>query len=194
MILQPSDKAMYFPSVCLEGSALLGAIRMAEAIAQSADGSNRYLEIKPYTLLKKNTQLTTEVYLEYTPLVPDSLTIEYRQGCCNDTWGRSIGAVPLTELPTDQYSVENSIVTFNNPQAYSEVKLKYSAGFDFTVESDDTILIKSCIGAILEYRQSLLGQGVVRHDGLGISLSKGIPSVNFPPELLIPLKRYKPRT
>lgn len=191
MILTPQDQEVYFPNYCGEGSTLLGAIRITESIAQSPEGSNRYLEITDYQEEKQLSVFDRSILLSYYPIVPSSLVVSTIRVQGKDGFGRRV-SVDKRTLTSSEYYLENDVLYITNPAFIHKLSVKYRAGFDFTIDTPDTITIKSALGSLLEYRASFVGQGLTRHDGLGVSLNA--PQVGSNPENLMNIfRQYRPR-
>jgi len=191
VILSPEDKEIYFPSVCLEGASLLGAIRIVESIAQSLDGSGRSLELTDYTEEKDLNAFNRSIQLSYFPIVPESLIVKVARFGGTDGFGRKVTNAERT-LDTSEYSIEGETLYITQPYYLKKVKVNYRAGFDFTEGTADTIAIKSALGALLQYRQSFAGQGLIRHDGLGLGLNSAKVGEN-PENLMQIFRQYRPR-
>ncbi len=73
MILTLDDKPIFFPSIDLEESTLLGYLVRAQAIAESSQGANRPLELQQHIA---NLEIPASLFfLDNTPISLDSLPI-----------------------------------------------------------------------------------------------------------------------
>ena len=157
-ILTEADKPIFFPSVSASGNALTGLILATQAIIESKIG--RTLDIKSYTQTTKTVNAIAR--FQYTPVV--SITkVETRQLRQNPySYTQSFSSrQSWVEVPPESYyfDQENQVIEFlyangflNGDRNQVEIKLTYTAGFDFTNNSNtDVLKIKSIAGQMLQF-------------------------------------------
>ncbi len=190
MILSPQDKDIYFPTVCTEGANLLGAIRITESIAQSQEGSGRFLEITDYHVEKPLSAFDRSIRLDYYPVIPESLVVSTVRATGKDGFGRNV-SIASRLLNPSEYQLKDGKLYLNSPEFIVYLAVDYKAGYDFLEETPDTIAIKSALGALLQHRMSFAGQGLTRHDGLGLSVNSAPVGTN-PENIMQIFRQYRP--
>lgn len=150
MILSISD----FPNTT-DFDALESSMQVAEILAQGVDGANRNLQIQDYTEIVDLQSLSFTLALH--PLVSVS-QIEYR-GLTPSYFDMTYMAAEWVVMAPDKYIVDTDteeIILRNfapvaqiraprNRANRPQLKVKYSAGFNFSVASPEVNLIKSAL-------------------------------------------------
>ena len=158
MILSISD----FPNA-EDYDAIESSIRVAEILAQGIDGANRQLELKEYTEIFELQ--STSFTLAFYPLV-SVLKIYYR-GMTPTYYDLTYASAEWVEMAPDKYTVDTDtgevilqsfapVSSIRPPRmrgAKPQIKIKYSAGIDFTDSSAEVGAIKS---ALIELTNQLL--------------------------------------
>lgn len=196
-ILVPSEKDIYFPHVNLVGDALTGAIRRAQMVAEGYWGANRPLELTSFTEIKSLSHNYQTAQLTYVPVKTTPVpTVEVRLGKFTDGFGRSFAPNEWTAIAATEWQLEYDIGEFflkSQNQLYrsTEIKVSYTAGFDFSIDSPEIREIKAAVGGILSYLESLPGKHVTNLNAVGITYTGEFGK--FPEYLLLPLRRHLPR-
>ena len=157
-ILTEADKPIFFPSVTASSSALTGLILVTQTIIESKIG--RTLDIKSYTQTTKTVNAIAR--FQYAPVV--SITkVEIRRLRQNPySYAQSFSShQSWVEIPPDSYyfDQENQVIELlyangflSGDRNQVEIKLTYTAGFDFTNNSNtDVLKIKSIAGQMLQF-------------------------------------------
>lgn len=198
MILTESDRCEYFPSVNLEGDILNGAIRRAQTIAESNLGAGRPLESQQYTEILSVNSTFNSCQLSYYPVSTSSLLLfEIRYSSTVDGFGRVSNQSQWVVLTQSQYQIDyetGRLQLFSyslSSRSKTEVRATYTSGFNFNSDSYQIREIKTCVGAILGYLESMPGKNVTFLKPAGIAFNSEFGQI--PDYLLTPLRKYRPR-
>lgn len=157
-ILTEADRAIFFPRVTATGNELTGLILATQTMIESKIG--RTLDIKNYVQTTKTVNAIAQI--QYTPVV-EITKVETRQLRRNPySYTRSFSSRnSWVEMPTDGYEFdeENQRIELlssgsylDSPQNEIEIRVTYTAGFDFTDNTDtDVLKIKSVAGQMLQF-------------------------------------------
>lgn len=196
-ILTPSDKPIYFPDITLTGDALMGAILRAQSLAESNMGCDRPLEKSPFKeVLSVHSNLSA--WLSVAPIDESDFHVDARTGGHKDGFGRTVPKSAWFPLVESDYAIDASTGAIRLGLQVTEVRVTYTAGFDFTVDTPEIKRIKSAIAAILNYQLSNAYQGLQEVSVEGEykvrygSSSGGVGTI--PDTLLIPFRKYRPRS
>lgn len=197
-ILSEADKPIYFPDVTLTGDALMGAIRSAQAIAESNIGASRPLELQQYTEVR--TINSARALLTRLPIDPTAtLILSARSGGYRDVLGRSIPKSAWFPFQISDFKIDFDIgEIFTLAPQITEIRATYTTGFDFTLDTPDVKRIKSAVAEVLNYQQSNSYQGLLEVSVEGEykvrygSSSGGAGTI--PDLLLVPFRKYRPRS
>ena len=159
MILTEDDYQEYTKGVTLTGDDLLVAIAQAQAIIESPNGANRPLDITQKTEILKLNGGLQNAYLSWRYIVEDPAPLVWgRTGKMRNSYGEIIPASDWESI-TDFRLDDNEISIIGS--CYSEIKVTYSSGFDFTdITNPDVLYLKQHTGILLTYMQSPSFQGV----------------------------------
>lgn len=195
MILTPEDESIYFPGIGLTGDTLIGCLARAQAFVESYLGCGRPIERRQYVevitfdqgrFIPVNDPLIA--VLRYYPVV--SAIVEGRRANVLDGFQRRIWATPDWLLvDPERYELDpgGRLVVYAN---YSELRITYNAGFDFTQDSPEVREIKAIAG-MLAIRLSVRSDiESTRADGNSFLYSD---LWDYFRTVLQPLKRYYPR-
>lgn len=151
-ILTPADQSVWFPEVQISGNALVAAIRRAQLTAESAKGANRPLERHQIKEVKRVYEGGCNLSRIPIALIPLPL-IEIRYGGYIDGWRRGITLTEWETISAEEYALdtESGRLTLLNHEAI-EVRATYTAGFDFSENSQAVNEIKAAVAAILVYQ------------------------------------------
>ena len=144
-ILTEADKAIFFPRVAATGNELTGLILATQTMIEAKIG--RTLEIKNYVQTTKTVNAIAQI--QYTPVVAIT-KVETRQLRRNPySYTRSFSSRnSWVEMPTDGYEFdeENQRIELlssgsylDSPQSKIEIRITYTAGFDFTDNTEEDI-------------------------------------------------------
>lgn len=208
MILTEADKPIYFPDIALTGPTLLGAIYRACAIAESVQGAGRPLEQQPHTEILRLNRLLQTCTLKAMPIASlPAPIIEARTGNFRDGFGRPVPLAPWAMLSEDDYNLdyETGLLSLSRYTASyfgrigtpaTEIRATYTAGFDFAVDTKDVRAIKIAVASILRFQNSpnFQGLGEVRVEGEYSVRYTAIVPGTVPDALLLPLRKYRPRS
>jgi hypothetical protein len=176
-ILTEDDIPIYAPSVKATGDALEGLLAYVQSICESPMAANRPLEITDKTEILQLNEFQS-CFLTNHPIVSLS-AVEVRSGKLRDFTGFPYSNSPWRSVELDRVSLDEnelSIVTsetfwdgwnrgyltHHGTPLFTEAKVTYATGYDFSVNSPDTIYIKSYAGQILSYLESANYKGVKR--------------------------------
>ena len=164
MILTEDDYSEYTKGVTLTGDDLLVAIAQAQAIIESPNGANRPLDITQKTEILKLNGGLQNAYLSWRYIAEDPAPLVWgRYGKMQNSYGEIIPAsdwesITDFRLDDNEISIVGSSCRWNG---YSEIKVTYSSGFDFTdITNPDVLYLKQHTGILLTYMQSPSFQGV----------------------------------
>lgn len=190
MLLDPADKPLFFPDVDLAGDALTGAIVYAQALAESAFGANRPLELQQYVLT-----LPVQAGRVFLPFSPVSISsVEIRGGAfLYDGWGRFF--LDWQMISADSWELDSDIGQILLRSFGHEARVTFDAGYDFSGTDPPVPEIKSCVGRVLSHIvNNRLGLSSYQADSVDSAL--GIRYERFDQilvSLLMPLKKYASR-
>ena len=211
-ILTEADIAIYAPTVTDTGDVLAARILYIQSIMESAQGANRPLELTKFTEIVRINKKIQTTYPRYFPIAESpALTVEVRVANQLNYFDRPSGVDGWTLLDSSAYNLnENGRIdidfidsAFQGRSSFrynnNEARLTYTAGFDFTQSTPEINALKAIAGQLLTYQQSGSFEGVRRHridkevevEWFG---SAGSGYGNFPPALLSPLFKYRPRS
>lgn len=137
------------------------AIATCTFAIESPEGANRKLEFTDYSEIKKLRLVHRQVALSYYPIV--EIDTVYIRGEILTEFQRTLNSLAWVELDSQYYQLEpNGVLTFNidtpvRKRTYHkpiEVKVNYSAGFDFTEANPDTTLIKTLLAKCCQFQLS----------------------------------------
>lgn len=176
-ILTESDQEFYFPAVPLTGNALAGLLRKVQSYAESSVyGVGRKLESRTYADRVTLNATTRTITLPYFP-VSEVTLVETRLAPNKTRYDSQpfYGETAFTELDADQYvlhtqtngSTQIQLGSFSSsgsnfgvgyhPSLVNEVRVTYTAGFDFQAVDPETYMyqgevdeIKSLLGSVVE--------------------------------------------
>lgn len=155
MILTEPDKAAYFPNVTATGSALISAIAALQSIIYAKIG--RDLEVKSYT---DTIKTSGSIRLQYTPVAVIT-SVERREVRRNPYSFSQFSAASSgwTVLPNTEYTFDDTDQKIDiNYQSYlyanqsAEYRVRYTAGFDFTANTQEVMMIKAIAGQMLSFQ------------------------------------------
>lgn len=214
VILSEADKAIYFPDVCQTGDALTGLIRRAENFVQSAWGTDRPLAKQQFVEYRdwgrfawlrqglaqqwsphqagmwgRNGGAGDEVlWLWNSPveLVDPAPAIRYKGA--SHSWGR-FTTIEWQTLEPDSYALTaEGRLSLGTPHSVHEIEVTYTAGFDFSVETQDVINIKIATGMVLT-RLARTDPDATKNQDLTIE-----PFQQWIQSVLLPVQKYRRRT
>ncbi len=141
MILSPSDRLRFFPSIELTGGTLLGALQSAQNSAEAVIG--RSLELKEYSEVYEIQGRARSVFLTHWPVRTDKPIQVFTKR--ND----SEVAVASSEFSTNS----DGVLVFNSSLYPRWFRVVYWSGFDFSIENTaETQAIKAAVAAFLLYQ------------------------------------------
>lgn len=208
-ILSVDDKDLYFPDVCQTGTALENLILRAENFVQSGYGSDRPLERKAYVEYRdwgvNSMSMRGGLAQQWSPhwagvpvsdstlwlnnapveLVDPAPVIRY-QGS-DSKWGR-LQTVDWEVLSPDYYDLSaEGRLNIASSFRIRQLEISYTAGFDFAVETSDTITIKIATGMIL-VRLARTDPDATRNQDLTLE-----PFQDWIKTVLMPIQKYRRR-
>jgi hypothetical protein len=222
-ILLDSELEIYAPSLTEEQAKAV--MPLALLIAQGPSGSNCFIE-KQVRKEQRTVKATLQtVQLSYWPVsLSDPIVIEGRTGNVRNRFRRAVGVSNWNVIGSGAYVLDDtghlsfntgsSIYGFNRDSVGScinEIKIQYTAGIDFTVDTPESVELKTALGAMLIALSSnsidfYTGQQITKKESYlevaetyaypqaternrgGISTPNGIPDY-----LLAPFRKYMPR-
>lgn len=200
-ILTEADRAIYFPDVTLSESALVGACYAAQALAESNMGANRPLELMQHTevvsVANYSCQLSRFPIHESQPPI-----ISARCGGRRDGFGRVAPVSPFFPLKSSDYILDAESGRIDlwgctGGGGITSLRITYTTGFDFSQDNSDVRAIKSALAALLCYQQSNTFSGLQSVSVEGeykVAYTGGADPGIVPESLLIPFRKYKPRS
>lgn len=181
MIIEATELTSFAPTVTLTEPALSAAIALAQAQLEGIRGANRKLEQKQYTSIYRLNIGSQTFRIQEFPLA-DITSLQGRIANVRNRYGNHTSLGDWIDIDTENYNVdlEDRLVTINrgffqsfysgfgsnfssrNNQIYTEVKATYTAGFDFTDNTNtDVLAIKAALAQVLTYQQqSPINSGV----------------------------------
>jgi hypothetical protein len=199
MILTSGDKTKYYPEVTATGDTLDGLIAIVQGIIEGDDGTNRPLEqIENVEIIKIHSR-SRFVRLERLPIVTIA-SIEVR-GAQNQ-W--QLSSLDWQLVTSDQVVIdyETGQINFLGDSwglisNYSEAKITYTAGYDFSSTTDpDVLKIKAIAGRALSYIFANGPQGISSlstQTSATNSTATVYAGTSYLGLMLTPLGKYKPR-
>lgn len=144
----------YFGELNLFGDELMAAIRTAELTAEGVKGARRSLSISQYTETYRINWLTQSFFVGKLPILATPTPIIKVSIVGYSDFGRSVYSLEPTALSNNQYRIDSYLgeVKLLYPQCFDTAEITYSSGFDFNVETPDTIAIKQAVANILKYQ------------------------------------------
>ena len=149
MILSPSDKSGYFPGVSAVDDELNGLLYFAQSQCEGPYGANRLLDQQSFTHIITVNPAFWTANIPYFPLSDTpSPSLEYRIHSRNaGNYRMSIWQL----AQSDQFSIDYEIGQLNLFTPATEVKLTYTAGFDFSTDTPEVRSIKAIAGVIVDW-------------------------------------------
>lgn len=187
MILTVEDAEIYFPSLNLVGMELDAAIRSAQMMAESPQGANRSLEVRPYSETHTVAGADQTFMVTNFPLLSTPVPVVKVRSPQYLNFGRVIPATNWITLTPDQFMVDANLgevqvaldsVFYAAPALRSAIgareganfdaQITYSSGFEFHDNpTPEAKQIKQAVANILIYQnphalpesQSLVASG-----------------------------------
>lgn len=200
-ILTPADKPIYFPDIAPDSDTLMGAILRAQALAESAIGANRPLELTSHTevsYVANYSCILSRFPIHESP--PPILAA--RCGGHKDGFGRVAPVSPFFPLVQSDFFLDaesGRIDLWGTTRAgnITSIRATYYSGFDFSQNTPDCRQIKAAVAAILNYQHCNVFQGLQQVSVEGeykVAYSTGVDPGIVPESLLIPFRKYRPRS
>lgn len=213
-IFTSADLTTYAPTLSLTEPALSAAIAQAQFLIESPVGANRILEIQQHVEVAK-MKTDGVVRIKMTPLV----SVEEISCKVNSEWVAIASTDYQVDLDLGEISVESqALINLSGidpwgissrrsrptkPSRDWDVRVKYTAGFDFTVDTTEVVNMKAAIAGIIQMRQSKAAEGIQSYEwndwykvsygsAASETLASGVGSSPFEDFLLI-FRRYRPR-
>jgi hypothetical protein len=196
-ILEPTDLAAFFPTVTQTGSTLEAFCAIAQSYCEGHYGANRPLEKTTFTEVSPVRAPEQEAIarLSMHPIDPNSLIVQARV-LVEDGFSRIFTGEWQT-LDSASYEFEVTTGELRLHLIASEVKVNYTAGYDFRSPTQpDVQKIKAIAGAILTHMGNH-GFGVFTSTldnptGTAVLSNSFAPLDGYMKTMLHPLKRYVP--
>lgn len=198
-ILTKDDVAKLLPGVCVE-QVQLDAL---QAFLESPLVANRPLEPTVFSEVKPLRRAGSELHFSYLPVdyvKPISVDTRYRDRA--DNWGRRGVMSAWQPLQSTDYQIdpELDLLILDWYNGYDAVaRINYTAGVDFTLDTQRVRGLKASAGVILQYQMSNAGKGLqsFRVEGefaytYSRSPASSVPLSNIPESLLHIFKQYRP--
>jgi hypothetical protein len=141
MILSPSDRLRFFPTIELTGGTLLGALQSAQNTAEAVTG--RSLELAEYSEVYEVMGRARSVFLRHWPIRTDKPVQVFTKQ--NES--------EILVAPSEFAINSDGVLAFNSSQYPRWFRVVYWSGFDFANENTaDTQAIKAAVAAFLLYQ------------------------------------------
>ena len=216
------DEGVYFANNLIDPIKFPGAIAYLTAIAEGTLGAQRELSQKVYVERQALHTSQREYFVKCWPIdTLEPVTVQTRWINRRDRFRRSVVDSPWETLQATDYELDDRSIRFldreidiaqdfGRSRAYcgqKEIKVTYTGGFDFSVNSAAIAPLKFAMGQLLEYhvhnmngadmriqREDVYQESSTTYFG---SANKGstpgtIAMGGFPEHLLIPFQEYRP--
>jgi hypothetical protein len=195
-VLTAADQPIYFPTVTQTGAALDGLMALAQALCESSYGANRPLELQQHSeIITINLKYLVGT-LSYYPIAALPSMSVWARIMMDASFGR-LSLHQWLPLASDDYLLDVETGELRLGGVASEVKVVYSAGFDFSLSSAEVKSIKAIAGQALTYFANYqVGLDSYLNNPAG---EGGVESYNlvrpdqYLSAILLPLRRYMPR-
>lgn len=156
MILSPSDIPVYAPTVTLTGAALDGFLYRVQTLCESDLGADRPLELQSHREIIKVVSGYATFQIPYTPVI----SVELIEGRVRQYPGGTSAWYPIQDWTLDEedsiinlVSLDQSSLNFQflgvGGVNLNEIRVSFTAGFDFTSTIDPEVKkIKSVAGSL----------------------------------------------
>lgn len=205
-ILTAADKDLYFPDVCQSGDALVGLMARAENFLQSAWGTDRMLERRSFTEYRDFGRMSDRCYdqpyhygarghLNYRHLWLSNFPVELAdpapviryKGRINQGFGRGALLEWQTLEPSAYELTVDGRLDLGMSLDIAALEVTYTAGYDFTQETPDTIALKIAAGLLLQ-RLARTDPDATKNQDLTLE-----PLHQYFQSVLLPVQRYRRR-
>lgn len=161
MIFQLSDIPDYAPA--LNGTVSNADLLAVQSIIESPLCANRALDITEYEEVKPLHRKLQFAHVSFMPMLDDPLPLVYtRIQDIVTSIGYSVNPPDAwRQLTEDQYEIDYKQGKVWIRQNFgTHIKIIYSSGFDYTLETPEIVKQKTAFGVILEWKKSAIAQGV----------------------------------
>jgi hypothetical protein len=194
-ILTAADQPTYFPNVTQSGAALSGLLAVAQSLCESSWGANRPLDKQSFTEIITINPKFRIGSLSYNPVssTPTPIVQVRRH---TDSWGR-IMITDWFTLDSGSFSIDFEIGQLNLFSVATEAKVTYTAGFDFTLTTQEVVNIKAIAGVVVDWAArrfyGQLDSYLNNETGAPIQSFNMVAPDRYLETILRPLKKYSPR-